>query len=334
MTSGTVNQEDNIIVSNLYDIFGDYIAIAYKDNNVMSSRGSLIREDKIIEILEESNSRKSLLNLNKDSKLYIATFNYPIYIDESYYGNIVIQKDYTKEYNENYKIICSIFIGQSIILLILVMALWSIISKFTKPINNLSNAIENFAIGKDEGDIKVETKDEVAILADKFNVMKNEIKYQMEIIIKEQNKSREFFNNATHELKTPITAISGYTQLLIDKRHKLQNILITISMAGCAASVVISFATQMSLAGNLASLLGLLTLSLAFYLSVIRKKKEAASYLITIAVNLVLFPLMYMLNGGVYSGMPLWLAFGLVLARVFRLPSPSTTPPSTVPYTM
>lgn len=97
-----------------------------------------------------------------------------------------------------------------------------------------------------------------------------------------------------------------------DIRHKLQNILITISMAGCAASVVISFATQMSLAGNLASLLGLLTLFLAFYLSVIRKKKEAASYLITIAVNLVLFPLMYMLNGGVYSGMPLWLAFGLV----------------------
>ena len=91
----------------------------------------------------------------------------------------------------------------------------------------------------------------------------------------------------------------------LDIRHKLQNILITISMAGCAASVVISFATQMSLAGNLASLLGLLTLSLAFYLSVIRKKKEAASYLITIAVNLVLFPLMYMLNGGVYSGMPL-----------------------------
>ena len=216
MTSGSPNEEDNIIVSNLYDIFGDYIAIAYKDDNVMSSRGTLIREDKIVELLEESNSRKSLLNLNKDSKLYIATFNYPIYIDESYYGNIVIQKDYTKEYNENYKIICSIFIGQFIILSILVMALWSIISKFTKPINNLSNAIENFAIGKDEGDIKIETKDEVAILADKFNFMKNEIKYQMEVIIKEQNKSREFFNNATHELKTPITAISGYTQLLID----------------------------------------------------------------------------------------------------------------------
>ena len=217
MTSGTVNEADNVIVSNLYDIFGDYIAIAYKDNNLVSSRGSLIREDKIIEVLEESKSKKSLLNLNKESKIYIATFNYPIYIDESYYGNIVIQKDYTKEYNENSKIICSIFIGQSVILLILVMALWSIISKFTKPINNLSNAIENFAIGKDEGDIKIKTKDEVAILAEKFNFMKNEIKDQMSIIITEKNKSREFFNNATHELKTPITAISGYTQLLLSE---------------------------------------------------------------------------------------------------------------------
>lgn len=217
MTSGTVNEADNIIVSNLYDIFGDYIAIAYKDNNLVSSRGSLICEDKIIEVLEESKSKKSLLNLNKESKIYIATFNYPIYIDESYYGNIVIQKDYTKEYNENSKIIYSIFIGQSVILLILVMALWSIISKFTKPINNLSNAIENFAIGKDEGDIKIKTKDEVAILAEKFNFMKNEIKDQMSIIITEKNKSREFFNNATHELKTPITAISGYTQLLLSE---------------------------------------------------------------------------------------------------------------------
>ena len=46
--------------------------------------------------------------------------------------SIAGKADYTKEYNENSKIICSIFIGQSTILLILVMALWSIISKFTK----------------------------------------------------------------------------------------------------------------------------------------------------------------------------------------------------------
>lgn len=32
-----------------------------------------------------------------------------------------------------------------------------------------------------------------------------------------ENISKEFFNNATHELKTPVTSIYGYVQILKKK---------------------------------------------------------------------------------------------------------------------
>lgn len=204
------------IVDGLYNMFGEYVAIVLDKDDVLESRGNLLSEKKANSILEESENKKSLLMLTKEKKLYIATFNYPIYIGENYYGNIIVQRNYFQEYSQNTKILMTIFSGQFAIFLMLVIAIWGIVSKFTKPLNNLSEAIERFGRGDEIEDIKIETKDEVAVLANNFNFMKNEIKDQMKVIIKEQNKSREFFNNATHELKTPITAISGYTQLLID----------------------------------------------------------------------------------------------------------------------
>lgn len=97
-----------------------------------------------------------------------------------------------------------------------------------------------------------------------------------------------------------------------DIRHKLQNVLLSISLIGTALSMVASFAMGFGLAGNLVSLFTTIMLFVTFYISVIRKKKAVASYLICIVVNIILFPLMFVFNGGVYSAMPIWLAFGLI----------------------
>ena len=111
------------IVDGLYNMFGEYIAIALDDSKIIKSRGNLINEKKVNSILEESQNKKSLLMITKIDKSYIATYNYPIYIEESYYGNIIVQKDYFNEYSENIKILITIFVGQFAILIMLLMSL-------------------------------------------------------------------------------------------------------------------------------------------------------------------------------------------------------------------
>ena len=91
--------------------------------------------------------------------------------------------------------------------------------------NDLSKSI-------DSKDIIINSNDEIGELSKSYNLMKNKIKDQMEIIIEEKEKveelqkvSREFFNNATHELKTPLTAIRGYSQMLQDENFEDEFVL-------------------------------------------------------------------------------------------------------------
>ena len=142
----------------------------------------MLSEKKVNLILEESEDKKSLLMLTKEKNSYIATFNYPIYIEENYYGNIIVQRNYFQEYNQNTKILMTIFIGQFAIFIMLIIVIGGMISNLTKPLNNLSEAIERFGKGEELEDIKIETKNEVAVLANNFNFMKNEIKDQMKVI--------------------------------------------------------------------------------------------------------------------------------------------------------
>lgn len=97
-----------------------------------------------------------------------------------------------------------------------------------------------------------------------------------------------------------------------DIKHKLQNMLLAVALVGSSVSIIFSFALNISLVGNLISLLTTVTAFVTFYISVIRKNKTAASYLVSIVIDLILFPLLFVFNGGIYSAMPLWIAFGLI----------------------
>lgn len=204
-----------------------YVSITNEYNNIGEYVNKVLDESEIKSILSESNTIKSIIKFKKLKDVYCVTYNYPVYFKDEFYCNLVIQKDYIEKYNDMIKTIVIIIFGQAIVVVTIIVMIYIIIDRITKPIKILSESMNSFKDSFKEKDVVINSDDEVGQLANTYNKMKNKIKCQMDEIVDEKEKveklqksSREFFNNATHELKTPITAIYLYSQILRDNNIK------------------------------------------------------------------------------------------------------------------
>ena len=99
------------------------------------------------------------------------------------------------------------------------VALSFILSKtLLSPIIGMTKAAESIAEGDFSRKLKVESDDEIGILADTFNNMASQLKMTLEEIKKSEALRREFVANVSHELRTPLTSIRSYAETLTDYR--------------------------------------------------------------------------------------------------------------------
>ncbi|MEG0630462.1 MAG: HAMP domain-containing sensor histidine kinase [Christensenellaceae bacterium] len=98
-------------------------------------------------------------------------------------------------------IICA-FIGSILILIA--------VGQITKPVKRLSRATKEVAQGNFDVCVQSNTQDEIGQLTNDFNKMIIELR-NMEVLRK------DFISNVSHEFKTPIASIQGFTRLLKTK---------------------------------------------------------------------------------------------------------------------
>jgi signal transduction histidine kinase len=79
----------------------------------------------------------------------------------------------------------------------------------TQPLTNVARASEAMARGQYEQSVPLEGPDEVSRVADSFNKMASQV-------ANSQQAQRDFVANVSHDLKTPITSILGWSQSLVD----------------------------------------------------------------------------------------------------------------------
>ncbi len=97
---------------------------------------------------------------------------------------------------------------------ILAVFLFVVLRKTMKPIDELTQIVDNMAEGNMESRASEYGKDEIAILGRHFNKMADKIQENIELIQREADAKQEFVDNFAHELKSPLTSIYGFAEYL------------------------------------------------------------------------------------------------------------------------
>lgn len=174
-----------------------------------------------------SNNNEELENLKEDKINYvIRTVDNKkcLYICSlAYLSDEAIKIYYVKDISEIYdeRVNRYLFFIKLNIVLCLIFAVFMIfISKFiTKSINSLINSTNKISSGEYSERVSIKSKDEFYILAKSFNTMAQTIEDKIRELEESNVEKETFINNFTHELKTPLTSIIGYANLIRTSKY-------------------------------------------------------------------------------------------------------------------
>lgn len=100
------------------------------------------------------------------------------------------------------------------ILLVDSFVMYIISTYLTKPMEKLSRVSEQMAEGDYEMRVRVRSRDEIGLLAEKFNIMAGAVADHVEELNDMIRRRDQFVADFTHEIKTPMTTIIGYADTM------------------------------------------------------------------------------------------------------------------------
>ena len=140
---------------------------------------------------------------------------------DSYYSILrITDKQYliSKTYSDNMDKLENVLVNSVVYITVIVVGFFFIVLMMwvitlIHPLNQIRNYIERVKLGKD-AELHVNRKDEIGELADALVSMRDEL-------LREEKTKEEMIHNISHDLKTPLTSIINYVDLL--KRENPQD---------------------------------------------------------------------------------------------------------------
>lgn len=101
-----------------------------------------------------------------------------------------------------------------VVSILLSTGMYAIIGHLTKSLHILTESVKKMGAGNYKERVRILAKDEMGKLAESYNEMAQAIEEKIKELEDVTKQQQRFIDNFTHEVRTPLTAVVGYADLL------------------------------------------------------------------------------------------------------------------------
>lgn len=208
----TVQSFDRNIMFCLRDVKGDIVF----QNDHFNHSSTLIKNLK--------NNQKKFLLKKSSSKYYVYTLQ-PISIGSNQFY-IENKYDVTSLFQTRSSQIQTYLKSTAVLLCLGMILVYMISSWLMKPIKRLSQGLKEVTQDNTYSQLEVTGDDEIADVMNDFNSMSIHLSQTLEELNETIEKQKIFIGDFSHELKTPLTSIIGYGDLIRSKKLSEEELIL------------------------------------------------------------------------------------------------------------
>ena len=113
----------------------------------------------------------------------------------------------------------SLLITGSVLLLLIALITYLVVRQVVSPVREAARIAMQFTEGDFSQRMKIETQDEISILANSYNEMAQSIEQQISRLENLSRVQQRFVSDVTHELRTPLTTLRMASEVIFNQRN-------------------------------------------------------------------------------------------------------------------
>ena len=149
-----------------------------------------------------------------------------VYIRQINDNTYLCMSKVVKSIDQAVNIATSIVALAAILMIIVITAVWNGLTRpYMLQLKKMSLVTKNMAGMNFDEKINYRSEDEIGVLAKNIDEMSDELKISVESLRQDIDRRKRLIRDISHELKTPVTTVSGYTeniQILVPDNPRVQ----------------------------------------------------------------------------------------------------------------